>query len=308
MDKEKVRLDALESAFFLRQLESIDSTVYENVYPQYKSRMFIPKQPGIDPDAKSYTYRMYDRRGKAKPIGNGATDAPTNNVVGSETTQRIQNVGDSYQYDIFEIKAAAKANLSLDAMRADSCRQAIEELVDEYLSLGNTALGLSGALTLTGTSTVTSAGFWGTLATATASAVIADIINTANKGVEATDEAFRDFTIVMPLPMYNLAANLKIGTASDTTVLNYVKATCPFIRDVQPWYRCERNQAGDSTHDVLAALPRDVRALAAIVPRELEFLDPEKRGYNYVVDAHASTGGVVCRFPKAVTYCQVPTS
>lgn len=307
----EVRLDAVETAFFMRELESIDATVYENVYPQYKSRGLIPTQLGVDPDANVYTYRMFNRTGKARPIGHGADDAPPANVTGSETSQRVINVGDFYKWNIFELKSAAKTGTPLDRMRADACRQAVEELVDEYLAVGNTSLGLSGLLKLSSTSTVTSAGFWGTLATADPDKVIADILNTAAKGSQATDQAFGRFTLVMPQSMFDLASQLKVSDLATTTVLQYCKQVSPYIEDVQPWFRCEAGQptpAIDSTHDMLCAFPKDMRVVSALVPREMQFLEPEKRNYDYIVNAHASVGGVVCRYNKAITYCSVPTS
>jgi len=310
-NQSEIRLDAAETAFFMRELESIDATIYENVYPQYKARSLIATQSGVDPDAHVYTYRMFNRTGKARPIGNGADDAPPGNVTGAEFSQRIQNIGDFYKWNIFELKAAAKTGTPLDRMRADSCRQAIEELVDEYLAVGNTTLGLKGLLKLSNTSSVTSAGFWGTLATADPDKIIADILQTAAKGSQATDQAFQRFTLVMPQAMFDLASQLKVSDLGTTTVLQYCKQVSPYIEDVQPWFRCEAGQttpAIDSTHDMLCAFPKDMRVVSALVPREMQFLEPEKRNYEYIVNAHASVGGVVCRYPKAITYCSVPTS
>lgn len=305
---QNARLDAADSVFFRRQLESIDARVYTHKYPKYKSRSMIPTQQGVDANSRVYTYRMYDSQGKARPIGNASDDAPRANASGEEVSQRIQNMANSYEYDIWEIQAAAKSGVPLDEMRALGCRRGMEELVDEYLALGNTKLKLSGLLTLSGTSTATSGGFWGDLTSADPDKILADLNAVTNKGVEATDEAFNRFMVVLPLAMFNLAANLKIGTVSDTTVLDFFKKTNPYVEDVQPWYRTERNQAGDATHDRICAFPRDVECVAALVPRELEFLTPEQRNYSYVINAHASCGGVVCRYPKAITYMDVVTS
>jgi hypothetical protein len=40
------------------------------------------------------------------------------------------------------------------------------------------------------------------------------------------------------------------------------------------------------------------------VPRDFETLEVEKRGLEYVTDCLASCGGVVCRYPKAITYME----
>jgi hypothetical protein len=306
------RLDAVETMFFKRQLEQIDRKLFEAKHPKYKARGFIPTQPDLDPDLPVYTYRMFDTVGKARVAGpGGGNDAPRASASGAEASQHIHNLIASYSYTLWEIRTAQKTGTPLDQMRANAARRAIEELVDEFLAFGSTAYGLSGLLKLSNTSSVTSEGTWGTLATADPDKLISDLLRTASKGVEATDEAFNKFMLVLPLNLYNLASQLRISANNNTTVLQYVKATSPFITDVQPWYRCEANAtlaAIDSTHDMLCAFPQDTEVVSALVPRELEFLQPEARNYEHVINGHASCGGVVCRYPKAITYCSIVTS
>ncbi len=311
----QARLDAVESVFFQRQLESIDAKAYQHKYPQYKARMFLPTQTGVDPNADVYTYRMYDSQGKARPIGRNPKDLPRGNASGQEVKQSVVNVGAAYAYDLFEIRRAAMTGTPLDQMRGVGARRAIEELMDEYLAFGNTSLGLSGVLKLTGTTTATSGGFWGTLLTADPDKVAGDLLRVLNAGVEATDEAFNKFIVVLPLAMYNIAATLKMSSLSNTTVLQYVASVSPYLdgglAGIQPWYRCEANAtlaAIDSTHDLIAAFPRDPECATAIIARETEFLAPEQEGFDYVVNGHAACGGVAVRFPKAITYMSVVTS
>lgn len=307
-DQFQARLDAADSVFFQRQLETIDARVYEKKYPKYKARGFIPTQPGVSPYDRVYTYRMYDTQGQARYMGQNSDDAPRSNASGEETPQTIKDLEVSYSYNLLEIQAAARTGTPLDELRAMGARRAMEEKIDRLLSIGDAAVGIKGLLTLTGTTTVTPSGFWGTLATANPDLVASDLLRVASAGAEATDEAFNRFMIVLPFAMYNLASQLKISDVSNTTVLQYVRQVSPFIEDVQPWFRCERNQAGDSTHDLIVAFPRDVEAVAGIVPRELEFLAPQQRNFDYVINGHASCGGVVARYPKAITIAQVPTS
>src|SRR5689334_14540139 len=123
MSNPNQRLDSVESVFFSRQLESIDTRAYEHKYPQYKARMFIAPQTGVDPDADVYTYRMYDGQGKARPIGRNPKDLPRANASGEEVKQAIVNVGAAYSYDLFEIRKAAKNNVPLDQMRGVAARR-----------------------------------------------------------------------------------------------------------------------------------------------------------------------------------------
>src|SRR4051812_37865472 len=116
------RLDAAESIFFKRQLESIDRTVYETLYPDNKGRTLIPTVMDVAESAPAYLWRMTSRFGRAKVGGNLGDDHPRVEVSGEESSQVIKNITDSYAYDILEIKEAARTGTPLDAMRAKAAR------------------------------------------------------------------------------------------------------------------------------------------------------------------------------------------
>src|SRR5574342_632700 len=90
------RLDAAESVFFKRQLEAIDRELYQVQYPIMKARQLIPTQQGIPDWARTYTWRMFDKVGKAKFIGNNPKDLPRVSVLGGEQTKMIKPCGDAY--------------------------------------------------------------------------------------------------------------------------------------------------------------------------------------------------------------------
>jgi len=294
------RLDAVETAFFLRELEAIDARVYEAKYAQYKARMLLPTQDGIGENDDVYLYRMFDGVGQADFIGNEADDLPSVDVKGNEFPTAIKQLGVSYRYSLREIRAAQRAGRPLDAMRAMRARRAMESKIDSILALGDSARGLKGVLSLSGTTSFTVSGNWGTLATADPEAVAADILGAVDAGVAATDEAFTQYTVTMPLVSYQLAAKLRFGQGSDTTVLDFVKQKSPYIARVEPWFRTET--AGSGSTKRMACWPNDMEALAALVPQELQFLPPDLRNLAYVVNGTASCGGVVVRHPKSVVY------
>lgn len=307
-EQNMTRLDAVQSAFFQRELETIDSVVYPTVYPKYKATGFIPLQPGVSPYDSVYTYRMTDTTGEASYMGAGANDAKPSNAFGAETSTLIKDLQVFYHYNLLEIQKAAKQGTPLDQMRAMAAKQAMDEKIDRLLSIGDSSVGITGLLTASGTSTVATGTFWGDLTSADPDRVAGDLLAVLNKGVEATDEAFNRFMLVLPLSMYNLIAQLKISDVSNTTVLQYVKQVSPYVEDIQPWFRCEAGQAGDSTHNIICAFPRDLRCVAGIVPRPLEFLAPQQEGFDFKRYGHASCGGTILRYPKAVTIMQVATS
>ena len=145
---DQIRLDAAESAFFKRQLEFIDRTVYEHVYPENKARRLIPTQAGVPDWAKVYTWRLFEKFGNAKIVANMADDIPRADVAGTEESKVIKPIASSYGWDVFEIKAAAATGTALDSLKAMSARLAIETELDRILALGDTTHGLDGLLAL----------------------------------------------------------------------------------------------------------------------------------------------------------------
>lgn len=300
--------DAAESVFFKRELEDIDKRVYEKRYPALMATKLIPMITGVAPETRVYTWREFDKKGAAKIIGDYADDLPRIDVDGAEYSQVIKDVGDSYQYSIMEVKAAAKGMANLDELRASAARYFVEEKIDSILSLGDAASGLKGILNLANTTaftpgTKTAGGLtWGTVAApnATGEEVAADLIGIVSKLHETTKGLWSSFKIVLPLAQYNYAAFKRLGTNNDTTALAFAKSVCPFISDVVPWTKCTTAGAGQTAR--MAAFPDDNMVLGALLPRQYEILPAQERNLAFVINGTASIGGVICRYPVAVSY------
>lgn len=304
------RLDAAESVFFKRELEAIDKKVYEKKYPQLIARSLIPTIGGVSPWQKVYTWREFDKKGSAKIIADYADDLPRVDVSGEEFSQLIKTLGDSYWYSIDEVQAAKGMGTPLDEMRAMAARYFIESKVDSILATGDAATGMKGLLNLSSTTTFTAgtktAGglTWGTIAApnATGPEVAADLIGIVSKLNETTKGLWSKFKIVLPLEQYNYAAQIRMSTLGDQTALDFVLKVCPFIQDITPWVKCDLAGAGGST-DRMAAYPYDEMVLGALVPSEFEILPAQERNLAFVVNCKATVGGVICRYPVAVAYC-----
>lgn len=303
------RLDAAESVFFRRELEVIDQRVYEVKYPALLARELIPTLPGIPDWARTYTWREYDKFGKAKIIANMSDDLPRADAKGTEFSKVMKTLGMAYGYDIDEIKASAKTGTRLDQMRANACRFAIELEIDEILAVGNTAHNLEGLLTIaSGTTAFTpmtkAAGglTWGTVAApnATGMEVAADIMGICARLVEVTKGIWSRFVVLLPIEQYNYAAMTRISSVSDTTALAFAKANCPFLEDLKAWHRCDT--AGGGGTDRMVAYPRDPMVIGGIVPQEYTPLPVERRNLEYIINTTAKCGGTVCKYPVSVAY------
>lgn len=311
-----MHLDAVQSAFFLRELEHINAQAFLQKLPQLKARQFVPIQPGVNPGARSYTFRQFTQYGQAKAIRDHASDLPRADISGAEFTVNISDYGMSYGYTVMEVKAAAMAQRPLDAMRAAACRRAIETKIDDVLALGDSARGIAGVLTLADAASYTlktkAAGgkTWGTVGAphATADEMIEDVMGLVSARVEATDENFSRFLVVLPLEQYNLLAFTKLGAGDGTlTAKQFIMANCPYVADIQPWTKCRdantTSTSGTGSHHTrMACFPQDLEVIQGLVPQEFEPQAPEQRNLAFVVAALATCGGVVSPYPVAVGY------
>ena len=85
---EYMRLDANESIFFTRELESIRARSYDVKYDDlFKMLYLLPISTEGDPLATQITHRVYGRVGVAK-MGGGdySTDFPSVDIYGKEET------------------------------------------------------------------------------------------------------------------------------------------------------------------------------------------------------------------------------
>jgi hypothetical protein len=301
------RLDAAESAWFQRELEYIDRTVYETIFPDNKARELIPTQQGVPDWAKVYTWRMFEKFGRAKIAANMADDIPRADVTGREESKIIKVIPSSYGWDIFEIKASRANGTKLDALKAMAARLAIETGVDEVLALGSANDNLDGLLTLTGTTPYTladKAAGGKTWAVATSDEIAADLFGAVttikNAMKNAGGPGFSNFTVVLPVAQHAMISQRRMGDGSDKTILRFVIDNSPFITEIEPWHHC--SGAGAMGTDRMVVYPKTPLVLAGIVPMEYTTLTPEQRNLEYVVNAMSTTGGVVVRYPVAIAY------
>jgi hypothetical protein len=280
MSDNSTRLDASESVFFKRQLESIDQRLYETVYPENRARALIPTISAID-DLPVYTWRMISQFGAAQIVSDMAQDLPRSDVAGQEQSQVIRTLGSSYAWDIDEIKYAARVGLPLDALKAMSARRSIDTLMDSILATGSADGDLTGLLNQDNTSdftAVTKSGGGKLWANATGDEMAADVFGLVAEIMAqmklSGGPAFQSFRVVLPNRQYLLAAQKRMGDASDMTVLKFIQQNSQFVESIQPWHRCEG--AGDTASDRMVAFPPTEEVLGAVVPLEFTTLPPQQ--------------------------------
>lgn len=302
-------MDASESIFFARELEQIRARSYDIQYPEYMARQFVPVDNSINNGVEIVTYETYDRRGRAKMGADYSNDAPRVDIVGSEASTYVRSMRAAYGYSIQEIRAAQYAGKPLQQRKANAAREAIEQEMDDVLTIGWSQGSMKGLANQANTTTYTVPnGALGTAtwATKTPDEVVADMHGIAHKIVTDTNGVEVPDTLLLPLTSFTYVASTRMGDGSDQTILRHFMATSPFIKRVEHWFKLESavnaGLTGAWTGKRMIAYKKSPDKVQAIIPQEFEQFAPQQRGLEFVTECHARTGGVVSYYPKSIAY------
>ena len=306
MDAVKAHLDAQETLFFQRQLESIEATVYRWMQRELKYRDLIPVSNRDNPGAQTITYRMLTNVGMVKVIGNYADDLPRVDVFATEYSANVKGLGGAFGYSTQDIRAAIMAGVDLDGEDAASLRRATREKENAICWNGDSETGLMGILNNTNVPTqAVPTGTGGYLwSQKTADEIIYDfmVVNskicTQSKGVHQAD------TMLLPIPQYNIIAGLPRSTHSDVTVLQFILANKDaYGLSTITTLPVELELAFvGGTADGAIVYEKDPEVLEQRIPLELILLPVQPRNLEFIINGEARNAGVVIRRPLAMCF------
>jgi len=304
LDAIKHRLDANETLFLARELESIETKLYEYKVKELKYRRLIPVSNEDSPGAETITYRMITKLGMAKIIANYADDLPRADAITQEFSQKVKTIGTSFGYNTQEVRAAALANKPLDKIKADATRRAVREEESQIAWNGNATYGIIGFLNNANIPIqAVVAGVGGTTwVLKTPDEIIADIstgtgqIRTQSKGIHAAN------TLLLPIPQYNIIATTPRASTSDLTILEYItKPGNAFGLTTIDWLSDQLTAAFvGGTKDGMIFYEMDEEVIQNRIPLEMITHPIQERNLEYVVPVEARNGGVVIRYPLAM--------
>lgn len=295
-------LDAQGNAVFSRQLEYIRTRNVEMRFPNFMARQLIPVKNDIDPGVGIITWRSYGPVGVAKLISSYAEDLPRADVTGEENSSRVHSIGNSYGFNIDEIAASAYRGDALDTKKAASARRANEQEVERIASVGDARFNILGLLNQPNVITYTppaGASTSTTWALKTGAEILADLLGIVQAVISTTNGIEKPNTIVLPENQFGLVATTRIGTTTDTTVLEFFQRARPGV-EVLAWERLKG--AGASASDRMIAYSRDPNYLELNIPKEWTELDPEPKGLEVVINCHSRIGGVTLYYPLSMAY------
>ena len=297
-----MNLDANESAFFKRQLEYVKAQTYDVKWAPNKALALFPVDSSAGPAATQVTWRQFTRVGMAKMVSDYGTDFPRVDIYGTEQSITPQNIGASYGYNIQEIRRAQMAGVPLETRRADAARRAIEDKINSIAFSGDSASNLTGFLGCSGATefTLTSGTGGNTWALKTADEILADMNGLVYAVVEATNGVETPDTMLLPLAQYNLIGTKRLGTYSDTTVMDYFLKTNPYIKRIE-WLN-ELKTGSDTSGNRGIVFKNDADHLQLCLPVPFEQFEADKKGLAYSIPCMARCGGMIVYYPLSVGF------
>jgi hypothetical protein len=296
----KMILDAAQSVFFGRELERIETKLYEVKYPGLEAEALLPGRTPVPAGVDKYTFRTFDKRGKAVPMAGHENGAPTVDVDGEEDSAPLMSWADAYQFNVEEIAAAAHAGVPLTDMRAMAARRALAEALNSMALKGYSPKNIKGLFNLSNTLTASVAtGVGGFLWTQkTVDEILVDLFQMADSIANSTLDIESPKRLVLPKSSIRLLSTKRLsGSASDRTVLEFFQIQRPGLQVMGANY-LDTAGAG-STKRAVVYDPANVSWLVSI---PFEQMPVEQQGFKFTVNMRARGGGVVSPYPKSVLY------
>jgi hypothetical protein len=304
--------DALQAnlGFVVQQTSHIEAQLYRNAYPDILYPGLIPVDTGANPWVTTVTYYSMDRAGIANWINGKAYDIPLVGVALNQAQTTVHMAGVGYDYGLEEVNQARMLGVNLPTEKASTAVRASEEFIDQIALVGDSAKGFEGLFTST-QATVTTAPngaspvspLW---AGKTAVEIMADV-NAILTGIyTATATTQMADTLLLPPTQYLQISTKLLGTASDTTVLTWLRANNVFTAttgrqlDIRMIRGLETRGAGSTAR--MIAYRKSPEVLKLHMPMPHQFLEMRVEGLSYVIPGIFRLGGLDIRLPKEIRY------
>jgi hypothetical protein len=286
--------------FLARELETILARAFEVEYADIKYSTVIPVSSEVGTGADSFTYRVFDKQGSMKVIGDKAQDLPRADVLRKEVTHPVRSLGASFAYTVQETRAAAMVpGMNLEQRRANAVRRAYEEKVQEIAYFGDAPSGMKGFFNNNQVDKLVP-DKWFDTAGVTSDELIALLNEPATRLVQNSNMKEMPNTMLVPYNVYRIISTTPRSSTSDTTVMEFFLRTNPMITAIEPINELEASKSGNAlSKDRIITYDRSPDKLQLHVPQPLEFLPPLRQSLEFSVAAHARIGGLALYYPKS---------
>lgn len=304
-----MRLDAADNAgiFFAKQLAHVKTKVYDKEFPELSGLKIFPQTSETDEGAAYLEYYSYEPVGFADIISNYAQDLPRVDVKGTPHRAEIVNLGDSYGYNVQELRACRRSALlgtmkPLDSARAEAARRAYDVKVNHLIWHGDEKTGIVGVLS-SGNNIPIYTLQNGTSGKAdwenkTADEIAADIAGILNYIDTLTQSVEHPDSWVMPNDLYT-TLNLRRIDGTGQSVMSYIKENTPQIKNWEVAGELSKsNKDYNSTGKNIGLLyTKDAEKLSHEVPMAFLQHAPQDRNLEVVINCEGRDAGMMIPYP-----------
>lgn len=286
--------------FLARELETILARTFEVEYADIKYSSVVPVSSEVGNGSDSYTYRVFDKQGSMKVIGDKAKDLPRADVLRKEITHPVRSVGSSFAYTVQETRAAAMVpGMNLEQRRANAVRRAYEEKMQEIAYFGDAPSGMKGFFNNDQVDKIVP-DHWFDTADITTDEMLQLLNETPTRLVQNSNMKEMPNTMLVPYDVYRIISTTPRSTTSDTTVMEFFLRTNPMITAIEPINELEASKSGGFlSKDRVICYDRSPDKLQLHIPQPLEFFPPVRNELEFTVAAHARVGGLALYYPKS---------
>lgn len=283
--------------FLARELDYVKARVYERKFPAMIGLTLVPVSTEVPEWAESFVSKVYDEVGIAKIIANYADDLPRADVLATEVTTRVKTVGDSYGYNVNELRASQAMGTDLPGRKADAARRAVEIKMNKIALVGDPEYGLFGIMNhpnIGSTSGLT--GNWAAAGT-TAMQIVADIDTMIGAVATQSNGIHRVNTVALPALAMAAAQRKYVADTGGKSALQLARENNPGVNFISA------PEFNDLNAGVSAAIVGEFSADNASFEMVMPFnqLPAQARNLELVVPCLARTGGVTVHYPLAFT-------
>lgn len=286
--------DADGAIFFARQLEYIESRVFQVLYQDLKYRSMFPVDSSVPAGVKSIGYWVRDHAGRMKWINTGAKDIPRVDIGGKEVSHPVHWGAASFAYNIGEVESARFAGVSLEQEKANAARRVIEEGLNDACWFGVPDAGLIGFFT-SGTGIPSAAAPNAPWSAATPDEIVDDVNKIFSDVVTNTLEKERPNMLGLPTAAYNRLGNTRM-TETGETIMSYLVKNSPWIIGPNNIVSIpELTNVSGTTRAMAWTLNPD--KIEQKIPQDIIFHPVQRVGLEWVVYVTVVYGGLHIRYP-----------
>lgn len=299
-------MDANDVIFFEKELESLESVVYEVRKEEFTARSVFPIDSSDGEGAETLVYQMSEGASPdAVILAPGATHVPRSDIKMKEFVSKVVRIGAGYGYNDDEIAAARFAGKSLEQLRAVEARRMIARKENDLAWFGDDAAGivgflLNGAIPRIGAPNgVGGSPLW---SNKTALEILDDLFTLCNNSMSLTKEVEVPDTLLLPPAQYRMLTQEQTGTENAMSILARFRQGCPWITNIAP---VTTLASAINSQNVAVAYRRDPSVLSLKVPMPLRQMAPFRESFqSWLIALKQKQGPVVVRYPLAITFLQ----